>query len=214
MVDVEVVAVLLGIALGTIAIIVVLRRGSAGRASDRTPRIDSFAVGEPWRHHVAAAQTAQRRFGDLVSTLAPGPLRVRMDDIGRQFGRGVEECWEIAKRGHLLDRTIRDLNGASLQARLDRSTDPVEGESLRSQIASVDRIRESRNDADEKLRLLQTRLGQLVTQAAEMTSDADSALGSGPAGSLGSSVDDVVTQLEALRLALHEVNAPGSAATE
>lgn len=201
-----VVAAILGIVLGGGAIAWFVRRRS-GVAAPKAARIDSFAVGEPWRRHVASAQSAQRRHTAIVASVHEGPLKYRMTEIGRQVQRGVEECWEIARRGDQLDDTIRQLDGASLQRRLDRATDPVEQSSLRSQLASVDRVRAARNDADERLRVLQTRLGELVTQSAEVSAGVDHT------AELGSAVDEVVTQLEALRLAVREVNGPPGTAT-
>jgi hypothetical protein len=139
-----------------------------------------------------------------------------MTEIGRQVDQAVVECWEVARRGHQLDATIRELDGAALAARLARATDPAEQASLQSQIGSLDRIRATRDQTDERLRVLQTRLGELVSQAAEVATDtgaaADPAPGvdgaPAPGGELGSAVDDVVTQLEALRLAIREVNGP------
>ena len=58
------------------------------------------------------------------------------------------------------------------------------------------------HDTDQQLRLLNTRLGELLAQAAEVS------VGSDTTSDLGSAVDDVVTQLESLRLAVEDVNNP------
>lgn len=195
------------VAAGTVVALLRLKRArgaaSGGSRTGRSPRIDPFGVGEPWRNHVAAAQSAQRRFSSIVAAMQEGPLRSRMADIGRQIDRSVDECWQIARRGDQLDDTIRQLNGASLQARLDRATDDGERSSLRSQLDSVERIRSARRQTDERLRSLQTRLGALVTEAAEVSAGVDHT------AELGSAVDDVVTQLEALNMAVDEVNNTG-----
>ena len=65
----------------------------------------------------------------------------------------------------------------------------------------------SRDDTDSRLRLLTTRMGELVAQAAEVSVGTDST------DQLGTGVDDVVTQLEALRLALNDINSTGRPAT-
>jgi hypothetical protein len=189
------------------ALLLQRRKRLTGTPSSRPGRIDAFAVGEPWRHHVAAALSAQRRFASIVGTVEPGPLRNRMVEIGRQVDRGVGECWEIARRGDQLDDTIRHLSGASVQARLDRATDPTEVASLQSQLAAIDRIRTSRNQTDARLQVLQTRLGELVSQAAEVATGVDHT------SELGTAVDDVVTQLEALRLAFRDLNGTASGDT-
>jgi len=50
-------------------------------------------------------------------------------------------------------------------------------------------------------------MGELVAQAAEVSVGTDST------DQLGTGVDDVVTQLEALRLALNDINSTGRPAT-
>lgn len=174
----------------------------AGSAKDLA-RIDPFGIGDPWRRHVAAAQSAQRRYAKIVASMQPGPLRSRMAEIGRQVDRGVGECWEIAKHGDRLDDTIRGLDGAALRGRLERATDPTTTTSLQNQLASLERIRAARTETDRRLDALQTRLGELVSQAAEVS------VGSDITSELGSAVDDVVVQLEALLQAVDEVNTTG-----
>lgn len=207
----DVVAVLIGIAVAVASVVLIFkarrraidRSAATGSTRNTRGRIDAFSVGEPWRRHVAAAQSAQRRFASIVSTLSDGPLRTRMSEIGRQVERSVDECWQIAKRGDQLDDTIRQLNGAALQSSFDRATDEVQRTSLRSQLDSLDRVRLARDQTDERLRGLHTRLGELVSQAAEVSSGVDHT------AELGTAVDDVVTQLQALNQAVDEVNNTG-----
>lgn len=108
----------------------------------------------------------------------------------------------IAKRGDELDAALRRLDTTSLRNSIELAKNDETRASLQSQLASADRIRTTRDDTDGRLRLLNTRLGELVAQAAEVSVGADST------GELGSAVDDVVTQLEALRLAVEDVNNP------
>jgi hypothetical protein len=167
----------------------------------RAVSIDSFTLGEPWRRHVAGAQSTQRRYLDIAKATAGGPLRERLDQIAVQVQRSVVECWEIAKRGDQLDTALGRLNTASLRTQLAGTDDEASRASLQSQIDSSDRIRSTRDDADRRLRVLNTQLGELVAQAAEVSVGADST------DQLGSAVTDVVTQLEALRLAFVDVDA-------
>lgn len=211
----EIVAALIGIALiaGTVIAVVKLRpskqdasaRGlpSAGRRPRRSPARDPFAIGDPWRRHVVAAQSAQKRYTSIVTTMHEGPLRSRMADIGRQVDRGVDECWEIARHGDQLDDTIRSLDGVGLRARFERAPDDVTRASVQSQLDSLDRIRSARQQTEQRLHSLQTRLGELVSQAAEVS------IGSDITAELGSAVDDVVVQLDALLQAVDEVNTTG-----
>lgn len=204
----ELVPVVIGIAVCAVAVWAVLKfrpskqRELGARAKD-TARIDPFGIGEPWRRHVAAAQSAQRRFTKIVSTMQEGPLRSRMAAIGRQVDRGVAECWEIAKHGDRLDDTIRSLDGAGLRSRLERTGDAATRTSLQNQLDSLERIRAARAQTDQRLNGLQARLGELVSQAAEVS------VGSDTTAELGSAVDDVVVQLEALLQAVDEVNNTG-----
>lgn len=203
-----VVSVLIGIAVCGVAVWAALRlrpskQGVRSASGSSTARIDPFGVGEPWRRHVAAAQSAQRRFTTIVSTLPDGPLRARMAEIGRQVDKGVDECWQIAKHGDRLDDTIRGLDGSGLTARLERATDTTTRQSVQNQLDSLQRIRVARTETDQRLRALQTRLGELVSQAAEVSISADRT------SELGSAVDDVVVQLEALLQAVDEVNTTG-----
>jgi hypothetical protein len=127
-----------------------------------------------------------------------------MTDIGRQVGQGVTECYEVARRGHRLDDTIRALDRSSLESRLATTDDTEVRASLEAQLASLDRLRVQRDDTERRLRVLQTRLGEVTGQAAEITTGADGT------AELGSAVHDVVEQLEALRLAVAEIDRGGA----
>ncbi len=78
---------------------------------------------------------------------------------------------------------------------------------MKAQLDSAQRIRTTRDSTDQQLRLLNTRIGELLAHAAEVSVGADTT------SDLGSAVDDVVTQLESLRLAIEDVNntRPGDA---
>jgi len=164
--------------------------------------IDPFVLSEPWRRSVSSAQSAQRRYSEIVRAIPAGPLRSKMESITDQVQRGVEECWLIAKRGDELDTALNRLDSASLRTRLESATDDATRASLQAQLDSAQRLRATRDDTEQRLRLLNTRVGELLAQAAEVSVGADTT------DELGSAVDDVVTQLESLRLAVEEVNNP------
>jgi chromosome segregation ATPase len=174
------------------------------RKSPRPKRIaiDPFALSDPWRRSVSSAQSAQRRYTEIVRAIPAGPLRSKMESITAQVQRGVEECWLIAKRGDELDTALNRLDTTSLRTRLEASTDDATRTSLQAQLDSANRIRATRDDTEQRLRLLNTRVGELLAQAAEVSVGADTT------DDLGSAVDDVVTQLESLRLAVEEINNP------
>jgi hypothetical protein len=190
------------VAIGVAAVVAIAALVRRRRPTERALAIDPFVLSEPWRRYVSAAQASQRRYREIVAATAAGPLRTNMEAITRQVQRGVEECWLIAKRGDELDSALGRLETTSLAARLEQSSDEPTRASLQAQLDSAQRIRSTRDDADQRLRLLNTRLGELLAQAAEVS------VGSDTTSDLGSAVDDVVTQLEALRLAVEDVNNP------
>jgi uncharacterized phage infection (PIP) family protein YhgE len=190
------------VAIGVAAVVAITAALRRRRPAPRSIAIDPFVLSEPWRRYVSAAQSAHRRYTDIVAGTSAGPLRSNMESITRQVQRGVEECWLIAKRGDDLDRALNRLDSSSLKARLETSTDEATRASLKAQLDSAQRIRTTRDDTDQQLRLLNTRLGELLAQAAEVS------VGSDTTSDLGSAVDDVVTQLQSLRLAVEDINNP------
>jgi hypothetical protein len=197
-------AVLYGVGAAATAL---LRRGGAGR---RRERIDPFTVGEPWRQRVQAALSAQQRYEQVVRGTQPGPLRERLVDIGDRIAAGVDECWRIAQQGHGLTQGMRTLRIGDIRrdlAAAESAAGPAAGEdqrvtALRAQLGSAERMEATAADADARLTLLTARLDEAAARAVELSlgagTDADVA-------GLGSEVDEVVDQLEALRLALGEV---------
>lgn len=196
-------ALALGVAIA-VGVLVLLRRQVRSTASGTTSAaIDPFTVGEPWRQHVAAALSAQRRFTTIVSGVADGPVRAQLGQIGLRVQAAVDECFEIARRGNRLDDTIASLEPAALRQQLDASSDPASRASLESQLGTVDRLRDARTQTDERLGRLRTQLGELVSRAAEVTVGVDHT------EELGTAVDDVLVQLRALSEAVDEVNTTG-----
>jgi len=184
------------LAVGAAAVLVRSRR----RSPPRKVAIDPFTLSEPWRRHVAAAQATQRRYREIARSTPDGPRRDRLRDIDSQVGHAVEECFDIARRGDDLDDALSRFDTGALNRQMEHGVDEPTRASVQSQLASAARIRTSRDDTDSRLRLLTTRMGELVAQAAEIS------VGTYTTDELGSGVGDVVTQLEALRLALGEVN--------
>ena len=167
-----------------------------------TPRqvaIDPFTLSEPWRRHVAAAQSTQRRYREIARAIPDGPLRDRLHDIDLQVDHAVVECFEIARRGDDLDDTLSRFDTGALKRQMERAVDEPTRSSVQSQLESAARIRATRNDTDSRLRLLTTRMGELVAQAAEVS------VGTDTTDELGDGVSDVIIQLESLRLALNEL---------
>ncbi len=193
------VPVIVGLVVLAVGAAAFLARGRR-RSPPRKVAIDPFTLSEPWRRHIAAAQATQRRYREITRTTPDGPLRDRLRDIDTQVDHAVEECFGIARRGDDLDDALSRFDTGALGRQLEHAADEPTRASVQSQLASAARIRSTRNDTDSRLRLLTTRMGELVAQAAEVS------VGTDTTDELGTGVGDVVTQLEALRLALSDVN--------
>ena len=213
--------------LGVLASVVAGAAAYGGRVLLAVPRNpgragapDPFAVHEPWRRYVSDALDARRRFDGAVGGMAPGPLRDRLTEIAGRLDDAVTEIWRIAQQGHSLTqaRSRVDLDGARAElaaidaqagetwaqgSRLQQTAD-----ALRAQVASGERMEAVITDANDRLRLLDARLDETVTRAIELSTGSGTAHG---AGALGGDVDGIVTEMEALRLALDEVDGIGPA---
>jgi hypothetical protein len=188
----------------------------------RRERIDPFTVHDPWRRFVQEALQARTRFAAAVERAPAGPLRDRLGEIAARIDTGVDETWLIAKRGQTLvtarrgldvariDRQLGQLRGAAPsgggQRGADGAEDPVLA-SLEAQRGAADRLDAVIDRTQRELRVLDARLDEAVARALELTAraGADTAV-----VGLGSDVDALVTEMEALRLALDETDAAAS----
>jgi hypothetical protein len=184
----------------------------------RLDRIDEFTLSAPWRKSVHQALAAQRRFNDAVHKADAGPLQDRLREIGERIDTGVRECWRVAQRGHAIEGGLKTLDVDSTQRALvdverdlRNADDPrlqQTRESLRAQLHSAQRMIDAVHDATTQLRLLDARLDEAVTRAVELSlrsaPDAD-------VSGLGSDVESLVTDMEALRSALEDVDKPQTA---
>jgi hypothetical protein len=157
----------------------------------RRERIDPFGVGEPWRRFVQGALQAQARYHLTVGSVPPGPLRERLEGIGRRIDEGVKECWRVAQQGDALQDAVSalDLAGA------------------RAHDATGERIAAMVGEAEARLAHLQAGLGQAVAGAVELS--ARSAPCADATG-LGEGVDSLVEEMASLRCALDETGALGA----
>lgn len=187
---------------------------SVERAPKRPVR-DARSLPPPWADYVREAQDAARRYERATSGIDHGPVRDRLVAIGDRVADGVEECWLIANRGVALDRAAMSLEDPNLIRRriaeLDGRTDPTAEQTrqaLQAQADAIDRLARTRRDVAERLQLLDARLDEAVARAVELGLNADRG-DVGLAGSIGSDIETVVTDMEALRQALDETNALG-----
>jgi len=177
----------------------------------RRPRLDPFAISEPWRQYVQGAQRARQRLAATVARAAPGPLRERLDDVVARLDLGLAESWEIARRGDEIDDAVTRLDPTALRSNLStlqrRAGDAPSDEaaaamaSIEAQLATADRLKQLSTSTSDRLRLTQVRLDELVARTAEVT------VGTTDTEALVHDVDDLVVELEGLRLAVEEVGA-------
>lgn len=185
------------------------------RGPPRPERIDPFTVGETWRRHVRGALQAQARYHRAVGSVAPGPLRERLEEIGRRVDEGARECWRIAQRGDALDDAVSALGVVRAGDRLAAAGKDCSGadgaedavvRSLQAQVATAERLTAAATEARQRLAVLASRLDEAVATAVELSmrpgSEADGS-------QLGSDVDRLVDDLAALRSALQETEAIG-----
>lgn len=178
------------------------------------PRVDPFAVAEPWRRFVQDAQAARRRFDEAVRTMDRGPIRDRLSDIGDRLDDGVDETWRVARRGHNLMAARAGVDAHGIAAELARAEAAAAGSSdprmtqtvdaLRAQMASVQRMDAVITDTVNTLRLLDARLDEAVTRAIELSSGSVEV---GHAATVDGEVDGIVGEMESLRAALEEAGA-------
>lgn len=193
-------AVLAGLVVYALVVFVAMPKGAAAE------QIDPFAVGEPWRQHVQGAIKARRRFDEALRS-ASGPQRQRLAEIGDRIRTGVDECWRIARRGDEIDAAVSRLKLPSAKSDLqllssrppDEATEATLA-SLRSQIESGERLKAQSAEVAQRLRLMEVRLSELAARASEV------AIGASDQDTYRSDVDDLISQLEGMRLALDETD--------
>ncbi len=163
------------------------------------------------------ALQARTRFSEAVDRAPGGPLRDRLHEIAERMQTGVEESWLVAKRGQALVTARRGIDLASVERQLAQidggdpagTADPSltgVAKSLQVQRATAQRLDAVIDRAQSELRLLDARLDEAVARTLELSAHASTDVGPGVSG-LGTDVDNLVTEMESLRLALDETSA-------
>jgi hypothetical protein len=176
-----------------------------------SPRVSPNSLSEPWRTYAVQAEDSKKRFDRVVASVAPGPLRDRLQLLSGRLDEGIDESWRIARRGHEIVGAIGTIDTASARREVaelrqsvgDRAPTPAEGQTMRSleaQLASVDRLSALATRSRDRLRLLDARFDELLARTVEVS------VGSGDTDLLGDDVDGLVTELESLRIAMEETD--------
>jgi hypothetical protein len=167
------------------------------------------ALSEPWRGYAQSAQDAKRRFDQIVASVPDGPLRQRLAALANRLDEGVDESWRIAKRGHEIVGALEQIDTAGaaaevaeLEAAGNLVTAPQAAtiESLRAQLAAAERLSSLARQSRDRLRLLDARFDELIARAVEVS------VGTGDSEVLGHDVDQLVSELESLRVAMEETD--------
>lgn len=169
--------------------------------------VDPRGVAPRFGAAVAAALDARRRYGDVLAGIRPGPVRDRLAALAVRVDVGVLAVWETTRRATDVARTLEALDPDRVTddyKRAKRAGDDPELEAVLAQrFGSVQRLLNTLDETDERLRLLDARLGAVVAGAAEVA--LGTAGDAGDVDALGAELDGVVDDLGALRSALDDL---------
>ncbi len=194
-------AIGLGLAVYAATVLAAMPAGSARST------IDPFALSEPWRRFMQSAQRSRNALHDTVRGATEGPLKDRLADVAGRLDEAIEESWAIAKRGDEIDAAINRIDPVRLRSQLETlrgsggsDAGSAAVESVESQLASAERLRQLSASTADRLRLTQVRLDELVARAAEVS------VGRTDSAAYEHDVDNLVIELEGLRQAVAETN--------
>lgn len=174
------------------------------RLRARPVAVDPFALREPWRLLVKGSLKAQHKFARTVDRVDEGPLRERLDEIGRRIDQGVQESWEVAQRGQHLTDARRSIDiGSADRVRSNKSSHAAQIEAASYELAAHQRLSDRESDVITRLQVLNARLNEAVTRATEMatrrTTISDTA-------TVSDAIDGVIGELKSLKLGLDTVD--------
>jgi uncharacterized protein YqgV (UPF0045/DUF77 family) len=189
---------------------------------ERGAKIDPFKLGPGWREAAVGALQAKARFDQAVRSMQEGAIKARLTSMGTDIQRSVDEVWRIASHGNQIDgaraslatdvdlarRDLATLQAQRGQGQLNPSLERTM-EALESQIATAQRLDRVSAESRDQLRLLDARLDELVARAIELS------LGSGgDATGLTADAEDLVKDMERLRVAVEETSRIGPTGPE
>ncbi len=187
------------------------------RPADPLDEVDPRVLGPRWSGAVGRALGARRYVAELIERAPPGPVADRLHQIGSRVDAGVLAAWHTAQRADQLTLTLGgiDVGRATAEHKqakreLQRATElgqvtpamEERAEALAERHASVQRMLNSLDDADERLGVIDARLDAAVLRVAEISMRPDA---TAEVAALESELDAVVDELGALRAGLDEV---------
>ena len=186
-----------------------------------TVRATSPEPREPWAGFVRSAEQARERFRRSAEGVRPGPLHDTLGELGARIDTSVGECRRIAAGGQVLADARAGIDTAAIaralaEAEARQAADPDDPRdsgtvvALRNQQATAERMDRVIDDTVGQLRLLDARLGEAVARMFELSAQAALAAS---VPELSGDVDTLVTDLEALRLAVEEAHTAGIVTT-
>lgn len=161
---------------------------------DPLAHIDPWSAPPRFRPCVSDALDARRRYQELLDGLRAGAVHERLAGMLPQLEACVGTIWDTVQRAAELERVLATLDPERVTEDFKRArrsgADEQMVEALRERFASVQRLINTLDDLDERLRLLEARLGGLVARAAEVALAA------------GEGADDLDRDLQALGMEL------------
>jgi hypothetical protein len=180
-------------------------------------RVNPSKLRDPWRRFVVDALDAKARFEQACARARPGPLRDRLNDLGRRIDSAVDEVWRIARQGEALHSAYTQLDVEEVERELaDLMDEPASSSrdaavaALKAQLEAGYRIRKVGQDAMDRLRVLNARLDEAVARAVELsvgTLSEEDLLG------VSNQVDSLVQEMETVRQALEETQGTPAASS-
>jgi hypothetical protein len=186
----------------------VFRRRPSG-PPDPLDAVDPAAIPPAYRPPVADALRTRTQFSELVSGLSDGPLRDRLAELSAKVDAGVVAIWRTASNAVAIDRVASTLDPERVTAELKQArrsgADQAVVDALQARFASTQRLLNARDELRDRLPVLEARLDTAVAHAAELTLTSPNVASDGIAG-LASDLDQLVTELDALRIATSELS--------
>lgn len=199
----------IGAIIGGVAAYVVRVLAAVPRAPAR-PGTDVRGLVDPWRSLMQGIIDARHRYDKAIASVRPGPLRDRLVEVGTKLDDAVDDASRIARAGNTLSegrkqidvpRIRLDLDFAQSNPQSERSSQTIRA--IEAQLASADRLDRTIYDTYEQLQLLDARLDETVTRTVEI---AVTQVDAQAMGGIGSEVESIVSEMEALRLAVEETD--------